>query len=317
MSTIDLTLAEEAYKECEDALTIRTGPFIDRLNKIEDQSSRRAMQITYASLRIQGPLSLMRPYGRSRTPEQALQSIRDWTDGVRLSSQGQPKTPFQHALADTIERFNIPMAPWVSLGEGLTALVNQDPVDDVATFLLRGRQLALPPANVFFRVLCSKKGTRRYHLAREIEIEELSHDPALFAYCVGSMADIFRELDHTSPPRSSLPRQLLERHGLDVDRLLEIRNANEPTQNFVNLMHDLTLFGWTLYESGVSKITQVARHLSPQAIHHLDRFLNHYKVVLQQMEKARFSPSVCDNVARNLEPRLVALPESAEPGNAG
>lgn len=306
---------EEAAARCEERLSGYRSHILDAGRRVEDPHRRRAFLLSYYWLRIAGPQCLPRPVGRSRTLEAAENALRSWRDTARLCHQGQPdpSNPMERGLADAMERFNLPIRPWIDLEEGLQDLLRGEPVPDMATFIHRGRRIALPAASVFFRILCARRGHHRYHLGPELDVDELAHDPAIFAFIVGVMCDVFSELQHLQPRRTAIPVQLLQRHNLDLERLLEIRGAVHAPQDFENLMLDLALFARTFYDSGVAKLTQAAAHLSPEAIRYLDEFLDHYKVALKELTRVRFAPIEFNRLLGGLEPRLLPARHAAGP----
>jgi len=195
------------------------------------------------------------------------------------------------------------MGPWITLETGLVAVARGEPVPDVPSFMERGRTLALPPSSVFFRILSARRGHRRFRLSREADVDELAHDPAIFAYFVSVMCSIFIELNHSHPRCTSLPRRLLARHGLSEDDIHRLGELGTSSRAFQDLMEDMALFAWNFYESGIAKLTQSVSHLTPEAITHLDEFIGRYKDALTRLEKERFAPQVFEKLAASLEPR--------------
>jgi hypothetical protein len=157
---------------------------------------------------------------------------------------------------------------------------------------------------VFVRILCSRQGVRRYRMAKELDVDELSHDPAVFAYVVGVVADVFSELDERKSRHSSIPAELLQRHHLTVEDLKAMHRESRAPAQFLSLMQDMALFAWKFYESGVAKLTQAAASIPPEAIHHLDGFLDHYKVILKSLERAGFAPVEFSRLSGGMDPRI-------------
>jgi phytoene/squalene synthetase len=266
-----------------------------------------------------GPSRLPRPIGHSRSLDEAIRTLRGWRDDVQLCRQGQPREddPYQIALADTLERFQIPLTPWIDLEQGLIAISRGEPVRHVPDFITRARQLTVAPAAAFFRVLCARRGMRRYRMTGDLEVDELAHDPGVFAYTVGVMGDVFTELRMFHGRRTSIPEELLQRHALDTERLAAIADLRVAPVNFRNLMRDLALIAWTLYEGGVTKLTQAAANLPPGSIEHLDGYLLHYRGVLRNLELAEYAPAAFRAVAGGLEPRIASRAEAGGDPESG
>jgi len=297
---------EKAYRSCEERLQNHQTHLLNSARTLQNPKRRYAFFATYVSLRVQAPACLPRPLGRARSLHSSLRALRAWSDAARLCHQGrpQPNLPSEIALADAMERFQIPVTPWMNLEKGLAGLARNEPPQDLLSFFTRARNLVLAPSEVFIRILCSRRGVRRYRMAKELNVHEMSHDPAVFAYIVGVVADVFNELDERKRQHSSIPLELLVRHRLSAESLRELRDETKAPENFLSLMQDMALFAWKFYESGVAKLTQAAALIPPEAIHYLDGFLDHYKVILKNLERADFAPKAFSQYSGGLEPRI-------------
>ena len=297
---------QAAYASCGERLKNHRTHLLSAARTLEDTTRRDAFFAAYLSLRVHAPACLPRPLGRARSLPDSLQALRAWSDTARLCNQGQPDPgdPAQVALADAMTRFQIPMTPWVNLEAGLGELARNEPPRTMIMFFDRSRNLALAPSAVFVRILCSRQGVRRYRMAKELDVDELSHDPAMFAYLVGVIADVFNELDDRKNGHSSIPQELLMRHNLSVDDLKAMRGEERAPERFLSLMQDMSLLAWKFYDSGVAKLTQAASQIPPQAVHHLDGFLDQFKTVLRNLEKTGFSPQEFTRQKGSLEPRI-------------
>jgi len=318
-AAIDPAAIRSAYAACRDRLADHPSRLLAEARRMDDETRADAFFVVYESLRVAGPARLPRPLGRSRSFDRAEVSLRVWRDGARLCYQGQPDSADTHqiALADAMTQFQIPVTPWEELESGLLALAQRDAIPDIAASVARARLLAVAPFSVMFRVLCARRGVHRYRQISEVDIAELAHDPAVFAYLVGVAADVFTELEHLRPMQSSIPDEFLTRHHLTAQELLDMRGLQVAPARFRDLMHDISFLAWNFYDSGVAKIGQSAAHLSPESISHLDGFLGHYKTVLQDLERTHFSPAHLAEVTRSLEPRIITRIVSATPTPPG
>ena len=211
----------ESYKRCEEKLSAHETQLLAAGRRLSDPDRRRAFMVAYDSLRVSAPACLPRPLGRARGAEASVVALRGWRDTARLCHQGEPHSgrDVEDALADTMKRFQIPMTPWVDLETGLRELAENEPVDDMQDMVRRARRLAVAPSSVFFRILSAQRGVRRFHVASDLDVDDLTHDPAAFAYMVGLMCDVFKELEYRNPAASSIPRELLDRHRLKAASL--------------------------------------------------------------------------------------------------
>lgn len=310
---------DRAHAECETRLGDVESPLLTAARAMEETPRRRAFLAVYLSLRTRAAACLPRPRGRARSTEQAIHDVRAWRDAARLCHQGDPdhNDPVAPALADAMLRFSIPMTPWLRMEEGLLDVIRREPIPDMPAFMERGRRLAQAPSAALFRILCAQLGWRRYRVYAEIDIEELAHDPAMFAYIVGVMCDSFSEVAHTHPPETSLPGDLMRRHSITVERLLEIRRFLQSPRDFEDLMWDMAHIAWKFYDSGVAKLAQAAAHLPSDALLILDGFLARYRNTLREMERRRFVPPVFDELAPGLEPRVAHLRRNERNGAEG
>ena len=127
-------------------------------------------------------------------------------------------------------------------------------------------------------------------------MDELAHDPGVFAYIVRQMVVLFADLDQWGAPRTNLPEELLRRHGLSVDTLREMRNLTQAPRAFHEMMHDLANLAWRFYQNGVAKLTQAARHIPPDGVSRVDRILDGYKSCLQSIEEVEFAPALLESI---------------------
>ncbi len=283
---------QDAYRVCEERLQVLRTPFLGAARELDDPHRRHAFYAAYLSLRVRGPAVLPRPVGQARSLAASKEALRAWRDAARVCNNGQPDPtdPEQIALADTMARFAIPMVPWIRLESGLIAVAEGRPVADLDEFLARAGQLGAAQAWVFLRILVARPGARRYRVPSDIDVEKLSHDPGVFAYVVRRMMDVFSELDWWDEPRTSLPEDILARHGLGVDALRGMRGLARAPREFYELMNDMAHVGWRYYQNGVARLAQAAASLPREAVARVDRNLEGYKSALMAMERARFAP---------------------------
>lgn len=290
---------QEAYRACARRIETIHTPFLEAARRLDDQVRREAFYAAYLSMRVNGPSNLPRPVGRAASVEASRLALRAWRDNARLCNNGRPdrSRPDLIALADTMARFGIPMTPWIRLEQGLIEVAENHPVADLAAMVDRGRRLGGAQAWVFLRILIAKRGVHRFRVPAPVDVEELAADPGIFAYIVRKMMDVFAELDWWETPRSSFPEVILNRHGLDVDQLREMRSLTQAPREFFEMMNDLALVAWRYYESGVASLAQAAAHLPREGVHQVDAILEGYKNALRTIQKAGFAPKVVDTLA--------------------
>ena len=310
---------QQAYRVCAERLEGRRTAFLEAAPMLDDPRRRDAFYAAYLSLRVAGPACLPQPVGQAGSVRRSLKAIRAWRDTVRLCHQGQPDPaiPEQVALADTMVRFGLPMSPWMELEQGLTDLAEGQPVTDFSSLLTRARRIGVAHSSVFLRIITARPGTRRYRTSPELDMDELAHDPGVFAYIVRQMVELFPELEMWGAPRTNLPEELLRRHGLTVDALREMRHLTEAPRAFHEMMHDLANLAWRFYQNGVAKLTQAARVIPPDGVSRVDRILSGYKTCLQRIERAEFAPVTLEAIAaeRSGETHLdVRVPPRADAG---
>ncbi len=300
---------ESAYHACEERLAGLRTPFLNAARRLDDPHRRRAFCAAYLSVRMRGPACLPAPVGAASSSEQSRYLLRDWRDRARLCHLGQPdpRDPEQTALADAMARFGLPMTPWLRLEEGLRAIALGEPVPDLAAFVTRARLLGGAQAWIFLRVLVARTGARRYCVPDDLNVEELAHDPGVFAFIVRKLLDVFRELDWWTPRRTSLPEDVLGRHRLGVEPLLGMRRLSQAPREFHEMMNDLAHVAWRFYENGVAKLAQAAANLSPDAVARVDRNLDGYKKALRAMELLHFSPTGIESLNGERDGRLADI----------
>ncbi len=306
----------EAYRTCEKRLVDHRTTFLDVAREVDDEVRRNAFYAVYLSMRVEGPSCLPKPVGQAGSIRRSLKAIRAWRDGARLCHQGQPDRtrPDHLALADAMARFNLPMSPWLELEQGLTDLAEGQPVTDFSSLLTRARRIGVAHSSVFLRIVTAKPGARRYRNSPDLDMDELAHDPGVFAYIVRQMVELFPNLEMWGVPRTNLPEELLRRHGLTVEALREMRHLTQAPRAFHEMMHDLANLAWRFYQNGVAKLTQAARNIPPDGVSRVDRILDGYKSCLSHIEEAEFAPVILETIAAERCGRTDARPGGAPSG---
>ncbi len=302
----------EAYRYCEGQLEAIQTPFLAAARRLEDPRRRDAFYAAYVSMRVLGPQTLPVPRGRAASQESSRHEIRAWSDAARLCLQGHPDPtrPDQVALADAMARFGLPMTPWLRMQQGLMEIAEGKPIPDLHSLIDRARVIGVSQSWVFLRIILAVPGVRRYRVSAELDIEELAHDPGVFAFIVRRMLDVFSNLD-AAGASAGFPEDLLARHGLTAAQLAEMRGLARAPRAFHELMNDLSHVAWRFYDSGVAKLAQSAASLLPGAIPQLDQILEGYKQALRSAQQQEFAPAALEILAgsrRGHSPELAADP---------
>lgn len=288
----------EGYRHCERQLEAIQTPFVAAARRLEDPRRRDAFFAAYVSLRVLGPQTLPVPRGRAPSQDSSRREIRAWSDAARLCHQGRPDPahPDQVALTDAMARFGLPMAPWLRMQQGLLEIADGRPIPDLPGLIERGRLIGVSQSWIFLRIILASPGVRRYRVPGELDVEELAHDPGLFAFIVRRMVEVFNDVD-AAGASVGFPEDLLARHGLNAAQLAGMRGMTRAPRAFHELMNDLSHVAWRFYDSGVAKLTQSAASLMPGAIPQLDQILDGYKQALQAAQQQQFAPAALEKLA--------------------
>ncbi len=260
--------------------------------RIADVVRARAVTVTYLWLEVLGPSCLPRPRGHAADTTASHLALDRWLDAAQRCRARQPRPDVAEelALADAFASFDLPVAAWEREAQALRRAASAEPVRDLAGLVEDARGLGSAPAGVFLRIVASRHGVRRYHLAPSLDPDELAHDLGVFAYTVQVMADVFANLGSSSAPHTALPREILERYRLNAERLVSMRDLNTAPTEFLGLMNDLTSFARRFHQSGLAKLAQAAAYFPPEAVGQLDQLLSHYVGVLRGLKEAEFAP---------------------------
>ena len=288
----------EAYQDCERQLEAIQTPFLAAARRLDDPRRRNAFYAAYVSLRVLGPQALPAPRGRADSVESAHRGIRAWSDAARLCYQGRPDPTHsdQVALADAMARFGLPMTPWLRLQQGLIEIADGKPIPDLQSLIERARLIGVSQSWVFLRIILASSGVRRYRVPAELDVEELAHDPGVFAFIVRRMLEVFSDPD-AGGASADFPEDLLARHGLAAAQLAGMRGLARAPRAFYELMNDLSHVAWRFYDSGVAKLAQSAASLMPGAIPQLDQILGGYKQALRSAQQQQFAPIALEALA--------------------
>ena len=218
-----------------DPGTIARQPILDIAARCWDGDRYEAFRVCYRSMRWIDDLV---DHQKSATPQiikskivQIERTISSWINAIRT---GNFFDSSQKELADVLQEFRIPLDPWKRFMKSMLYDLQHDGFANILTFLRYCNGAAIAPASIFMHLCGITRGKQGYR-APNYDIREAARPLALFSYLVHIIRDF--QKDHLSN-LNYFPENLLQRYGLDRERLRRIAEGEPAVNSFRRLIGD-------------------------------------------------------------------------------
>jgi phytoene/squalene synthetase len=216
-----------------DFTQILTNPILDIAARFWEDERYDAFKICYRSMRVvddlvdnRKSLSLKMSKGEK---QQLTAIIRDWLEAI---NSAKPYDSFQEQLAETRERFQIPLWPWVKLSKSMIYDLHHEGFRDFPAFVRYSQGAAVAPGSIFMH-LCSVVKEREHYRPPHFDIRTAARPLALFSYLVHIIRD-FQKDQITN--LNYFADNLVAENGLNQQLLKEIASGGKINPGFRNLM---------------------------------------------------------------------------------
>ncbi len=201
---------------------------------------RRATRAVYAACRVGDDAVDLDPHPR--------EALAVWQERIEAAYRGQPRAPWERALAWAVRRYPIPRTAFRDLATGFRSDLEVVRVPDLPALETYCYRVA-GTVGLMIAPVCGADGpaARRPadRLGRAMQLTNCLRD-------VGE--DLQRD-------RIYLPRDLLDAHGVTEDDL----RAGHPTAGYRAAMQHLATIAWQGYEEGLDGLVHLRHHRSAVA----------------------------------------------------
>lgn len=284
----------DAYAAC-NAIAARDKPHLyDAAQHFTPQATRDAFAATYASMRVIDDFIDDIPDRSHISPETrkaAQQLVNRWLGQVQAAVEGRPDDgPIWIALADTFQKFHIPVHPWEDLAEAMITdlFVPRFRDWDHLHRYMKGASVA--PAIVFMHLVLTKQVSEdRYQCAWDYQrVAKGTEDLAIFCYWVHILRDAARDLTLGETGLVYFPAADMERFGVSVDDLHALREAGHASDTYKSLAAFEAERAMGHLKRGEALVPAIVRDATPAHAKALTSLVATYAALLEQLRACQF-----------------------------
>ncbi|HEX9750186.1 MAG TPA: squalene/phytoene synthase family protein [candidate division Zixibacteria bacterium] len=231
----------DAYDHCEEIAKRDKPHLYAAAQRFVFPETRRAFASAYASMRViddyvDGIPDRARLAGSAR--QDAVARVDGWLVNVeQAANNGTVNGPLWRALSDTFSNFAIPLDPWRNLAAAMRSDLFTPRFSDWPHLKQYMTGASIAPAIVFMHlVLMHPAGDGRFACPWGYEqVESATADLAIFCYWTHILRDVAIDLDAVDGGLIYIPVADLDRFGLPVRELREMRQEGKTSEPYRRL----------------------------------------------------------------------------------
>ena len=201
--------------------------------------------------------------------------VNNW---IRTLANDGNDDPMQKVLADTIQRFKIPLWPFEAFAKSMIYDIHFDGFSSMQAFLEYAGGASVAPASVFVH-LCGLKKVNSSYFHNTFDLKATATPCAVFSYLVHIIRDFQKDTLHNL---CYFPDDLIHKYGLSRESLRNIANGSPVTEGFRNLIREYYETAGEYHDKTCEMIRQVRPTLGPRYRLSLDIIFNLYLLVYER-----------------------------------
>jgi phytoene/squalene synthetase len=158
--------------------------------------------------------------------------VNKWINTVIIATQN---IPVQAELIETVERFCIPLWPMEAFAQSMIYDIYHDGFPTLDGFIDYAGGASVAPASIFVH-LCGLTQKNGQYLPPVFDVKRVATPCAIFSYLVHIIRDF--QKDHLNN-LNYFPDDLIEKYGLDREKLLQMAKGQPVDQGFRSLIREL------------------------------------------------------------------------------
>ena len=228
MSADDFNFTEEL-----DFRNVLKNPILDIAARLWEDERYEAFKTCYLSMRaIDDLIDGVKSHGGTLSEAERghlASRINEW---VRAIEDGNNNDVYQRRLAETLERFRIPLWPWRRLAESMIYDIYHNGFSTFQDFLTYSEGAAVAPGSGFTFLCGVRKVDGEYH-PPPFNAQEVSRPTALYCYLIHIIRDFQKDQNENLNYFSD---DLMAEYGMNTSMLREIAAGGEVSTGFRSLM---------------------------------------------------------------------------------
>ena len=290
MSADDFNFTDEI-----DFTKVLKNPILDIAARLWEDERYEAFKTCYRSMRaIDDMVDGAKSHGG--TPSEAEKEhlasrVNEWVHAIE---NGQHNDAYQRRLAETLERFRIPLWPWRKLAESMIYDIYHNGFSTFQDFLTYSEGAAVAPGSVFTFLCGIRKVDGEYH-PPPFDAQEVSRSTALYCYLIHIIRDFQKDQNQNLNYFSD---DLMAEYGLNPSKLREIAAGGEVSAGLRSLMERYVKLAEGYGRESRKALEKITPHLEPRyllsfkVLHSLyDQILERVNVLNGRYTAAELNPS--------------------------
>jgi phytoene/squalene synthetase len=168
-------------------------------------------------------------------PENQVQFEADVYRWINTIAEASRNNPLQAELIETVDRFSIPFWPLEAFAQSMIYDIYHDGFPTLQGFIDYAGGASVAPASIFVH-LCGLTQQNGKYLPPVFDVKRVATPCAIFSYLVHIIRDF--QKDHFNN-LNYFPDDLIEKNGLNRERLLQMAKGMPVDQGFRNLVREL------------------------------------------------------------------------------
>ena len=242
-------------------------------------------------------------YAAFKTCYRSMRAIDDLVDGVksqggtlsevekgRLASKingwvhaiedGPRNDVPQRRLAETLERFRIPLWPWRKLAESMVYDIYHNGFSTLQDFLTYSEGAAVAPGSIFTFLCGVRKVDGEYH-PPPFDSQKASRPTALYCYLVHIIRDFQKDQNENLNYFSD---DLMAEYGLNPSKLREVAAGGEVSAGLRSLMGSYVKLAEGYGRESRDALEKISSHLEPRYLLSLNVLHSLYDQILERVD---------------------------------
>ena len=290
MSADDFNFTDEL-----DFRQVLKNPILDIAARLWEDERYEAFKTCYRSMRaIDDLVDGVKSQGGTLSESERVHLASRVNEWVRAIEDGQHNDVYQRRLAETLERFRIPLWPWRKLAESMIYDIYHNGFSTFQDFLTYSAGAAVAPGSVFTFLCGVRKVDGEYH-PPPFDAQEVSRSTALYCYLIHIIRDFQKDQNENLNYFSD---DLMAEYGLNTSKLREMAAGGKVSAGLRSLMGRYVKLAEVYGRESRDALEKISPHLEPRyqlslkVLHSLyDQILERVDVLNGSYTAAELNPS--------------------------
>ena len=276
MSADDFNFTEEL-----DFRKVLKNPILDIAARLWEDERYEAFRTCYRSMRaIDDLVDGVKSQGATLSEAEKgylASRVNEWVQAIE---EGQHDDAYQRRLAETMERFRIPLWPWRKLAESMIYDIYHNGFSTFQDFLTYSEGAAVAPGSVFTFLCGVRKVNGEYH-PPPFDAREASRSTALYCYLIHIIRDFQKDQNENLNYFSD---DLMAEYGLNTSKLREIASGGDVSAGLRSLMGRYIKLAEGYGRKSRDALEKITPHLEPRYLLSFKLLHSLYDQILERVD---------------------------------